>query len=142
MAINATAQQFIDAMTAKNITAISSLLADNFQATGGAQAMNKQTYIALLNAYFTGFSDWSFNFNNIMEVAGKVNYSTRLTGTHNGTFNLNPVGIAKSVPPTRKKVSLPPSSSVLTPQGGVIVSLNLGSVEANAVQTILKQIGA
>ena len=110
MPLSEAAHQFFEALDYHDLEALEAIHSDDFQLSGNVtQPLNKDGSLALLRAYFTAFSDFSFNFSDAQQDDLVVRVKYQVTGTHDGPLDLTPLGIAVSVEATDQTLSLPMS---------------------------------
>ena len=92
---------------AKDIAAARARLTPNFEFAGAVpQPITAEMWLGMHSALSAGFSDFSFNANNVKEEGDKVTMTVALSGTHDGTLAL-PLPGASPVAATGRKVTLP-----------------------------------
>ncbi len=144
MPISETAHRLLDAFDNHNLHIIRSYLRDDFQLTGNVlRPMNKTEYLALLEAYFTAFSNFDWNFTEAAQEGQILRLKFAVSGTHDGVLDLNGIGVPVVVEPTGKTVNLPQSSSEITwDENNHVVSQVLHQAAGATLSDLLAQIGA
>jgi hypothetical protein len=98
--------------------------------------------LALLKAYFTAFSDFSFNFTEAEQTDNVVKVKYHSTGTHDGILDLTPLGIAISLEPTEQKIALPESrAEVHFSESDQVTAQIMQQAEGAAMGDLLSQLG-
>jgi hypothetical protein len=143
MPISETAHEFLDALDTHNLAAVEAFLSGDFQLGGNVtRDLNKMDTLALLNAYFTAFSDFSFNFSAASQTGSVLQAKYAISGTHDGVLDLNPLGMAITVEPTGKAVALPESSVEITfNNAGQVVRQTMNQAAGAAMADLLAQLG-
>lgn len=108
------AHAFFEALDYHDLEMLAAILSDDFQLTGNVtQPLDRDGMLALMGAYFTAFSDISFNFTEAEQTDKVVKVKYHVTGTHDGILDLTPLGVAISLEPTEQKIKLPESRAEL-----------------------------
>jgi hypothetical protein len=143
MPIAETAHDFLDALDRHDLDTLETFLSGDFQLDGNvSRNFNKMDVLALLNAYFTAFSDFSFNFSEANQLDDVLHVKYAISGTHDGVLDLNPLGMAITVGPTGKTIALPESSSEITfNETGQVTRQVLNQAAGAAMAGLLEQLG-
>lgn len=130
----------LDALEAKDVGTLAGLLSDDF-AIEGNTALGKQQMLAYMRALFTAFPDFSFGFGKIKEAGDNLQVEMHESGTHTGTFDLNPLGAPVTFPPTGRTFSLPVATVEFTVRDGKIIWMKEHTTEGGGLDGILAQLG-
>jgi hypothetical protein len=104
------AHMFFEALDYHDLDMLATILSDDFQLSGNVtQPLDRDGMLALMGAYFTAFSDISFNFTEAEQTDNIVKVKYHVTATHDGNLDLTPLGVAISLEPTEQKIDLPES---------------------------------
>jgi predicted ester cyclase len=118
-----------------------SLLADDMVFTGPVpQPIGKKEFMGLQWTLMDAMPDWKFNAADYKQMGDKVTTMIRITGTQTGTLKPLMPGMV-AMPPSGKKVSLPPQLTSFTIQDGKICKIEAEADPDNGVPGILKQLG-
>ena len=102
--------------------------------------LGKPEFLAMQMALHTAFPDWRFNATDFSEAGDVVTATVKITGTNTGEVSLPLPGFAK-VPPTGKKISLPPQKTSWTIKNGKMSRLDADRSPTAGVPGILAQLG-
>jgi predicted ester cyclase len=121
----------------------STYMTDDFVVSGPTpQPLGKQEYLGLHEIMARAFPDWNFNISDVVEEGDKITLTIAISGTHNGVFDLSPMGLPiPAIEPTGKKVQLPQEKPVLTVRNGKFSALYLPVVQGGGVPGFLSQLG-
>ena len=120
---------------------VADLVADDLVFEGPTpQPLGKREFLAMQMAMHTAFPDWRFNATDFTEAGDVVTSIVQITGTHTGELNLPMPGFVK-VPPTGKKISLPPQKTSWTIKNGKMSRLDAAQSPTSGVPGILAQLG-
>ena len=97
---------YVDGLNAHEVDTVASTVADDLHFISATRILDKQQFLGMLNALYTGFPDWTYEFNTI-EDRGQRNYAIKWIqgGTHTGVWAMP--GMAP-IQPTGKRVQIPP----------------------------------
>jgi predicted ester cyclase len=104
------------------------------------QPLGKREFVAMQMALHTAFPDWRFNATDFTEAGDVVTATVKITGTNTGELSLPMPGFVK-VPPTGKKISLPPQKTSWTLKNGKLSRLDAAPSPTGGVPGILAQLG-
>ena len=104
------------------------------------QPLGKREFLATQMALHVAFPDWRFNATDWTEAGDVVTANVQITGTQTGELNLPMPGFVK-VPPTGKKISLPPQKTSWTIKNGKMSRLDAAPSPTGGVPGILAQLG-
>lgn len=137
------AHEYFEALDYHDMEMLAAILSDDFQLSGNVtQPLDKDNMLALLAAYFTAFSDFSFNFTEAQQTDNVVKVKYRSTGTHNGILDLTPLGIAISLEPTEQKILLPESrAEIHFSDSDQVTAQIMQQAEGAAMADMLSQLG-
>jgi hypothetical protein len=114
------------------------LLADNFQSTdeGGSPPFDKATWIGMGQMLQASFPDLENVIDDIREEGQGVRVTSHFVGTFANALDLSAMGVGV-VPASGKKITWPPSTSLVTLEGGKITRLhNTGSGMGSFLQAL------
>ncbi len=115
MPISEAAHELLDALDFRDRPALARLVATDFRCSGTVSALlGRERALALLDICATAFSDFSFNFTGASEADGVLRLRYAVSGTHDGTLDLVPLGIPLRLPPTGTILRLPVSAATFT----------------------------
>ena len=117
------------------------LLADDFVAKGPTLQLTKQQILGYLQILFTAFPDHRFGFADFEEKGDSVYCTSTETGTHTGVLDLNPFGIALSLPPTENSFRLPKCVITFRVAGDKLTYYSEETVTGGGLAGILEQLG-
>ncbi len=143
MPLSEAAHQFFEALDYHDLEALAAIHSDDFQLTGNVtQPLNKEGEMALLQAYFTAFSDFSFNFSEAQQTDNVVRVKYHITGTHDGPLDLSPLGIAVGVEATDQQIALPLSRvEIHLNENDQVTAQVVYQAEGAAMSDLLSQLG-
>lgn len=143
MPISETAHEFLDALDMHDLDALDTFLSDDFRLSGNViREFDKSAMLALLKAYFTAFSDFSFNVSEATQFDDVLNFKYSVSGTHDGTLDFTPLGISVTAEPTGKTIALPESTSEITfSASGQVIGQRLNQAEGATMTGLLEQLG-
>jgi predicted ester cyclase len=117
------------------------MIADDFSMSGPVpMPVGKREFVGLMMALLKAMPDWSFNAKDYKENGDQVTVMIGITGTQTGELQLPMPGMP-AIPPSGKKVSLPPESSTFTVKKGKLAKLEVASTPNGGVMGILSQLG-
>ncbi len=120
--------------------AMRSLLTDDFVFDHGGMdgTMERDAFIGAMGNIQKGVRDVRFNLTEL-EGEGTVHGKARLTGTHNGTLDLSPLG-GPTLPPTHKRFECTVEPATWVVQSGRVARHEVEAVEGGGLEGILAQI--
>jgi len=136
-----TALELAKLLESRNLDGLQILLADGFAAKGPSMALDKGQTIGFLRVLFTAFPDHSFGFSDLKEEAGAIRCTALESGTHTGVLDLTPFGMPISLPPTGRRVKLPPSKFTFRVEGDRVTEFAEETAEGGGLAGILAQLG-
>lgn len=141
MNIQEQAEAFAETFNIKDLDALASFLAQDFQFSGPVpEPINGPQWIGLLKAMKAALPDLNFNLR-ILSVDGDVvTSSNQITGTHTGDFDLSAMGIGV-IPATGRSVKNSMEQGKATFKDGKVVSMHITPTEGGGLMGILKQLG-
>lgn len=144
MPISEAAHEFLDALDMRDLVAIEAFLSEDFQLGGNINhPMGKGSMLALLNAYYTAFSDFAFNFADATQFDEVLNVNYAITGTHDGPLDFTPLGIQLRVEASGTAIAMPQSASEITfNEAGQVVSQVLTQAEGATMTGLVALLGA
>jgi hypothetical protein len=104
------------------------------------QPVNADQWLGVQYAVSMALPDFSFNVMSIKESGNIVTATIQITGNHEGTFDLSPLGLPV-VPPTGRYIRLPVETPVFTFYSGKVQGVDVAPVEGGGVAGILMQMG-
>lgn len=124
-----------DAATAK------SHLSNDFVLTGPTpEPLNAEQWLGLHQLINVGMPDFSFNISDVQEKGDTVTLTMQITGTHQGTLDLSPMGLPV-IPATGIRVKLPVEKPQITFRGDKIIGAHLDIPPGGGVIGLLSQLG-
>jgi predicted ester cyclase len=130
--------RYIAGLRAHDVEAIAGTVADEVAFVTPARTLDKAQFLAMLRALYAGFPDWHYDHDPPEFRNDVIAIRWRQGGTHTGTFALP--GLAP-VPPTGRKVAIPPHYFYYRIAGGRIIEIRPEPVPGGAPRGILEQIG-
>jgi predicted ester cyclase len=135
-----TVERYFEALEAKDLAAISDIVADDLEFVTPVEPLDKQTFLDFLRGLFKAFPDWRFDHGPIEATGNTASTRLRMSGTHTETLELPMPGV-KPVAPTAKKVVLPEQRFDYTVRGGKIVRIESEPVPHAGIVGTLEQVG-
>jgi predicted ester cyclase len=134
-----TVRGLVAAMEAQDWEGMAEYLSEDFVITGPyPQPEDKQEFIAIQQAVKAAFPDWEYTLADIREDGNKVMLMLGSSGTQTGVFTVPGVG---SIPPSGRRVTLPPSPAEYTLRGGKVAALHVAPVPGAGMDGALEQLG-
>lgn len=131
----------MQAFAAGDVTALSSLIAEDFVFSGPVpQPIGKTDFLNLCRANHSAFPDFNFNARDFREEGDNVYVTTAITGTHTGPLALIPN--IPAVPPTGKRIQLPDERHTYMLKDGLLVRLDVQSRPDGGIPAAYAQVGA
>jgi hypothetical protein len=134
------AKRFADLLETGDLKGLQPLLADDFKAKGATRELNKQQALGYLQIFFTAFPDHRFSFTDFEEKEELIQCTGQETGTHQGTLDLNPLGMPVSLPPTGKSFKLPKRIYSFRVAGDKVTDYIEEAVQGGGLAGILEQL--
>jgi hypothetical protein len=131
---------YVEGLKTHAVDKIASTVADDLQFFSATRILDKQQFLGILNALYTGFPDWTYEFNTI-EDRGQGNFAVKWIqgGTHSGVWAMP--GMAP-IQPTGKRVRIPPHYFFYRVADDKLNIIFPEPVLGGAPRGILEQIGA
>jgi predicted ester cyclase len=117
---------------------LSSMLTDDFQFGDPPDHLDKNGFLAFGRVMLTAFPDYATNESGFREEGDKVYCTEHITGTHTGTLAVPDL---PTVPPTGKRIDLPPDNLIWTIRGGQISHLAITFPPDGGMPALYAQLG-
>ena len=129
---------YIEGLKAHDVPEIAETVAEDLAFVSANRTLSKPEFLKMLNALYTGFPDWHYDYDasNCRAICYAVKW--RQGGTHKGVFampGLDPVA------PTGRTVKIPEHYFFYRVAGEKIVMIRPEVVPGGAPRGILEQIG-
>jgi predicted ester cyclase len=129
---------YIEGLKAHDVGRIASTVSDDLAFITPARILNKEQFLEMLRALYTGFPDWHYDHDEPELRGDMIAVKWRQGGTHAGTFawpGLEPI------PATGRVVKIPEHFFFYRVRGKVLVEIRPEPVPGGAPWGILEQIG-
>jgi len=136
--VPAVLRRYIDGLKARDVDMVSGTVADDLAFVTATRILDKSAFLAMLRALYTGFPDWSYDFDGVALHEGVYAVKWRQHGTHLGTWNLAGMD---PVPATGRLVRIPEHHFFYRVRAARIVEIRPDPVPGGAPRGILEQIG-
>ena len=137
-----TVQAVLAAIEAADWERARSYLADDFTFSGAVpEPIGPDAWLGVHRALAAAMPDFAFNTRGFREEGGKAVGQVQITGTQTRELALPMPGFAP-IPPTGKRVSLPPEDGTATARGDKLVNYEVAHVTGGGLPGILAQLGA
>jgi predicted ester cyclase len=136
--IPAVMNTYIEGLKAHDVDRIALAVSDDLAFVTPARILDKEQFLQMLRALYTGFPDWHYDHNEPELRGDLIAVKWRQGGTHTGTFawpGLEPI------PATGKLVKIPEHFFFYRVDGDVLVEIRPEAVPGGAPRGILEQIG-
>ncbi|UCH47123.1 MAG: ester cyclase [Betaproteobacteria bacterium] len=130
---------YVSSLVDHDTQRVATTLADDLMFVSATRILDKQQFIAMLNALYAGFPDWNHGYDDI-ENRGDGNYAIKWhqTGTHTGTWTMPGM---EPIAPTGKHVQIPPQYFFYRVANNKLVLIFTEPMVGGAPRGILEQIG-
>ncbi len=129
---------YIEGLAAHDVERIADTVSDDLRFIAATRVLDKLTFLAMLRALYTGFPDWSYDYDSVELHGDLYAIKWRQGGTHTGVFampGLDPVA------PTGRTVKIPEHYFRYRVTGDKITLIHPEVVPGGAPRGILEQIG-
>lgn len=134
-----TVRGLVAAMEAPDWAAMADYLTDDFVITGPyPQPEDKQEFIAIQQSVKAAFPDWKYTLEHIYEDGDRVSLMLGSSGTQTEVFTVPGVG---AIPPSGRRVTLPPSPAEYTLRDGKVAAIHIEPVAGAGMEGALEQLG-
>ena len=142
MSNTATLQALFAAVESGDWATVDNLVGDQFQIFGAAPTPeNKAQWVDRHKSISAAFSDFAFNAANFNEENDEVTAFVTITGTHDGTLDLEAHGVS-GLAATGTRVELPQAMVIAKVESGKVTNLVVHGPDHGGLAGILEQIGA
>jgi predicted ester cyclase len=130
---------YVEGLRTHDVDKVASTVADDLRFISATRIIDKQQFLAMLAALYTGFPDWTYKFDTI-EDRGQGNYAIKWHqgGTHTGVWAMP--GMVP-IQPTGKLVQIPPHYFFYRVANDKLSIIFPEPVPGGAPRGILEQIG-
>jgi len=129
---------YMEGLRAHDVVRIAATVADELAFVTEARTLNKEHFLRMLVALYTGFPDWAYDHDAPEWREDVLAVKWRQGGTHTGTFTLPGLD---PVPATGRRVTIPAHYFFYKVRGERIVEIRPEPVPGGAPRGILEQIG-
>jgi len=136
--VPAVLQRYIDGLKARDVDTIAGTVADDVVFVAATRTLDKSTFLSMLRALYTGFPDWSYDYDGVELHDAVYAVKWRQQGTHLGTWNLAGMD---PIPATGRRVRIPEHYFFYNLRDARIVEIRPDPVPGGAPRGILQQIG-
>src|SRR5262245_49906531 len=129
---------YIDGLKTHDVAKIADTVSDDLEFVSANRTLSKPQFLKMLTALYTGFPDWSYDYDTVERHGDLYAVKWRQGGTHTGVFampGLDPVA------PTGRRVRIPEHYFFYRVAGDRIVMIRPEVVAGGAPRGILEQIG-
>ncbi|MGE5073067.1 MAG: ester cyclase [Anaerolineae bacterium] len=140
MSVEEVAREFVSKMTDE--AAVRDVLAPDATVSGGIlpAAMPAMEAFRMIGGLQSGFPDIRFEPQNVSVNGDQATVDVKITGTNTGAVTLPVPGMAGSIPPTGRKVSVM-DRFVITVRGDKIAQMYVDSPAGGGIPGVLEQLG-
>ena len=130
---------YLEGLKAHDVPLIATTVADDLLFISATRILNKAQFLKMLTALYTGFPDWTYEYNGI-EDRGQGNFAIRWRqgGTHRGTWAMPGMDPIRA---TGRAVRIPPHYFFYRIAKGRVAIIFPEPVAGGAPRGILEQIG-
>ncbi len=130
---------YVSALVGHDLTKIAATLSDDLMFVSTTRILDKQQFVAMLNALYAGFPDWDHGYDEI-EDRGEGHYAIKWhqSGTHTGAWIMPGM---QPIAPTGKRVEIPPQTFFYRVADNKLVLIFPEPIVGGAPRGILEQIG-
>jgi predicted ester cyclase len=129
---------YISGLKSHDIARIADTVADDMVFVTPGRTLDKEQFLAMLRALYTGFPDWHYDHDAPELREEEIAIKWRQGGNHTGTLNFP--GLAP-IPATGRRVQIPEHYFFYKVRGDRIVVIRPEPVPGGAPGGILKQLG-
>jgi predicted ester cyclase len=133
--------RYLDALSARDLTAIAGCITDDVEYRGAFGHLDRSGYLDLLKGLFVAFPDWSFEHGRLRFGWDHATIELRMHGTHTGPLVLDMLGLQPSEP-TGRVVVLPPQDVHYTVRDRLVWRIEPVAAPGAGLPGILEQIEA
>jgi predicted ester cyclase len=136
--IPAAMNDYIEGLKAHDVDQIASAVSDDLAFVTPVRILNKEQFLQMLRALYTGFPDWHYDHDEPELREDMIAVKWRQGGTHTGTFawpGLEPI------PATGRVVTIPEHFFFYRISGDTLVEIRPEPVPGGAPWGILEHIG-
>ena len=130
---------YVEGLKTHDVDKVAHTAADDLHFISATRILNRQQFLEMLAALYTGFPDWTYDFSTV-EDRGQGNYAIKWHqgGTHTGIWAMP--GMAP-IQPTGKRVQIPPQYFYYRVTDEKLSIIFPEPVPGGAPRGILEQIG-
>ena len=129
---------YINGLKTHDVDKIAGTVADDLMFVTPTATLNKDQFLRMLRALYTGFPDWHYDHDAPESQGEVVAVKWRQSGTHTGVFHLPGL---EAIPATGRKVKVPEHYFFYRVTDGKLVEIRPEPVPGGAPRGILEQIG-